>query len=175
MRVSDYVLSRLADEGVKRICLVYGGAIGELVDGFTRTNRIDYVATMGEQCAGFAAEGYAKASHGLGVAMATSGPGGGNLVTAIQNCFYDSVPVLFITGQVNTKFMRPDPSIRQLGFQETDIVSIVEPITKYAATVKEASTIRFHLSMALHTCKTDRPGPCLIDIPINVQKEEISC
>ena len=78
---------------------------------------------MHEQAGGFAAEGYAKIKGDLGVALATSGPGGQNFVTPIGNCFYDSVPCLFITGQINSRFLRPDESIRQIGFQETDIVS----------------------------------------------------
>lgn len=127
---------------------------------------------MHEQAAGFMAEGYAKV-HGFGVAMATSGPGGLNMVTCIGNCYYDSVPVLFITGQVNTRFMRPDDSIRQVGFQETDIVGVVKPITKLACTVKDPEDVPDVLNALIRTAKAGRPGPTLLDLPTDVQKTRI--
>ena len=173
VKVADYILGRLAEEKVDTIFLVYGGAIGELVDAIGRQDKIKYVATMGEQCAGFAAEGYAKTRHHLGVALATSGPGGGNLMTAIQNCYYDSVPVLFITGQVNTRFMRKDKSMRQLGFQETDIVGMAAPITKYAKTLKDPKEIRLEVERAITIALSGRPGPVLLDIPTDVAKMPI--
>lgn len=173
MRVSDYILQRLSQEGVRHVFMTYGGAIGELMDAFTRTDAIKYVAMMGEQTAGFAAEGYAKTAGGLGVAFATSGPGGGNLVTAIQNCYYDSVPCLFITGQVNTQFMRKSSGVRQRGFQETDIVSIVRPITKYAVRVTNPAYLRDKIETAIARARDGRPGPVLLDIPVDVQRAEI--
>lgn len=176
MKTSDYILDALAEEGVDVCFCVYGGAISELMDAFSRprTKPIHYVVAQHEQAAGFMAEGYAKANPGrIGVAIATSGPGGGNLVTCIQNAFYDSVPMLFITGQVSTKFMRPSADVRQLGFQETDIVGIVSPITKRAVTVKDPKQIRYEMRLALETCRSGRPGPCLIDIPIDVQRAEV--
>ena len=132
MKVADYIINHLSDIGIKEIFVVYGHANGDLVDAFTRNDKIRYIAVMHEQGGGFAAEGYSKVSGNIGVAMSTSGPGGMNLVTPIGNCYYDSVPCLFITGQINSQFMRPNKSIRQVGFQETDIVNIVKPITKYA-------------------------------------------
>jgi acetolactate synthase-1/2/3 large subunit len=133
-----------------------------------------YVVCQHEQAAGFAAEGYAKAGGRLGLAMATSGPGGGNLVTAIQNCFYDSTPCIFLTGQVATKFMRPAASaLRQLGFQETPIVGIVRQITKYARTVMHAREIGLTMDQAIHCAIAGRPGPVLIDLPNDVQGAEI--
>jgi acetolactate synthase-1/2/3 large subunit len=122
---------------------------------------------MHEQAASFMAEGYAKVK-GFGIAMATSGPGGLNMVTGIANCFYDSVPVLFITGQVQTRFIHQDPQLRQLGFQETDIVSIVKPITKYAKLVVD--NFESHVENAISLARNGRPGPCLLDIPGDIQK-----
>lgn len=154
--------------------MVYGAANGDLVDAFTRTDKTQYVAVMHEQAGGFAAEGYAKIKGKPGVAIATSGPGGMNFVTPMGNCFYDSVSCLFITGQINSRFLRPDPSIRQVGFQETDIVSIAAPITKYAKMVTEPKDIRYELEKALFICQTRRPGPVLLDLPIDVQKAEVN-
>lgn len=173
MKVADYIINYLAKQGIKECFVIYGAANGDLIDAFTRNKDIRYICTQHEQGAGFAAEGYAKITNKFGVAIATSGPGGMNFVTPIGNCFYDSVPCLFITGQVKTEFMRKDPSIRQVGFQETDIVSIVKPITKYAVCVKDARMIRYELEKALTLMLDGRCGPVLLDLPIDIQKSEI--
>jgi acetolactate synthase-1/2/3 large subunit len=169
--VSDAILARLALE-VDTVFGVYGGAIAELWDAFTRQDKLKYVCPMHEQSASFMAEGYSKV-HGFGVAMSTSGPGGLNMVTGIANCFYDSTPCLFITGQVQTRFIKPSPEIRQLGFQETDIVSIVKPITKYAVMVTDPTQALDQLELAIHMAKTGRPGPSLIDLPVDIQRANL--
>ena len=174
MRVSDYILQRLADEGIDTAFTVYGGAISELMDAFTRQDKIRYVCAQHEQAAGFMAEGYAKVKGVPGLAIATSGPGGQNLVTAIANCYYDSVACIFITGQVSTNLMRKTTELRQFGFQECPIVDIVRPITKYAETVKNSNMIKYSLYLAIQYCKEGRPGPVLLDIPGNIQKEEVN-
>src|SRR3990167_9493800 len=153
LKTADYIINYLADRGIDKIFVVYVAANGDLIDAFTRTDKTQYVAVMHEQGASFMAEGYAKVKGKPGVAIATSGPGGINLVTGIGNCFYDSVPCLFLTGQINSRFLRPDPSIRQIGFQETDIVSIVSPITKYARMVTKPEDIRYELEKALFICQ----------------------
>ena len=104
MQLADYVIDYLGDQGIKDIFEVYGAANGDFIDAFTRTTKTRYVATMHEQAAGFAVEGYSKIGGVVGVAIATSGPGAQNFVTPIANCYYDSVPALFITGQVNSEF-----------------------------------------------------------------------
>lgn len=169
--VAEHVIQTLAYAGVTHCFTVYGGAISDLVGALP--GRMKYVVCQHEQAAGFAAEGYAKARKGIGLAIATSGPGGGNLVTAIQNCYYDSTPVVFLTGQVATKFIRPSASdLRQLGFQETPIAEIVRPITKAAATVIYPENVpKFLLSM-IELCKHGRPGPVLLDLPNDVQRAE---
>jgi len=173
MKLADYIINYLSEIGVKEVFVVYGAANGSLIDAFTRNDNIRYVATMHEQGAGFAAEGYAKVSKNIGVEIATSGPGGMNFVTSVGNCFYDSVPCLFITGQIKTKYMRPDESIRQIGFQETDIISVVKPLTKYAKLVEDPNSIKYELQKAIYLAKNGRPGPVFLDIPIDVQKEDI--
>ena len=173
MKVVDFVINYLADYGINTAFVVSGAANANLLDAFSRTDRIKYVVMMHEQAAGFAAEGYAKISGKPGVAIATSGPGGMNLVTPMGNCFYDSTPCLFITGQINSGFLRPDPAVRQVGFQETDIVAIASPITKYAKMVKDPREIKQELEKALFYATSGRPGPVLLDIPMDVQKKEI--
>ena len=112
MKVADFIINNFADYGIDTMFVVYGAANGDLIDAFTRTDKTKYVAVMHEQGGGFAAEVYAKVTGKPGVAIATSGPGGMNLLTSMGNCFYDSVPCIFITGQINSQFLRPDPSIR---------------------------------------------------------------
>ncbi|MDP3957981.1 MAG: thiamine pyrophosphate-binding protein [bacterium] len=173
MKLADFVINHLAEKGIDKMFVVSGAANAYLIDAFTRSKKTEYVAVMHEQAAGFAAEGYAKVKGLPGVAIATSGPGGMNLVTPIGNCFYDSVPALFITGQINSDFLRADPSIRQVGFQETDIVAIVSPITKYAKLITKADEIKYELEKALFLATDGRPGPVHLDIPMNLQKAEI--
>ncbi len=176
MKVADFVINRLADEGIKDIFVVYGAANGDLIDAFTRTDKTRYVAVQHEQGGGFALEGYAKVSGKPGAAIATSGPGGMNFVTPIGNCYYDSVPGIFITGNVKSKYQKDDknPLIRQVGFQETDIAEIVKPITNYSKMITDPNRIRYELEKAIFLSQHPRPGPVLLDLPIDIQKAEIS-
>jgi acetolactate synthase-1/2/3 large subunit len=173
MKVADYVIGALGDAGIDKVFVVYGAANGDLIDAFTRVKTTEYVAVMHEQAGGFAAEGYAKIKGIAGAAIATSGPGGHNLLTCMGNCFYDSVPCVFITGQINSQFLRSDPSIRQVGFQETDIVGMAAPVTKYAKMITRAEEIRYEVEKALYLTTEGRPGPVLLDIPLDVQKKDI--
>jgi acetolactate synthase-1/2/3 large subunit len=174
MKVADYVIKYLADHGIDKMFVVYGAANGDLIDAFTRIKNTEYVAVMHEQAGGFAAEGYAKIKEKPGVAIATSGPGGQNLLTCMGNCFYDSTPAIFITGQIHSQFLRPDESIRQVGFQETDIVSMAKPVTKYAVMIKDAKDIKYEVEKAFFMANEGRPGPVLLDIPLNIQKIDIN-
>ena len=173
MKLSDYVVNYLADLGIKHVFVVTGAAIADVIDAFLRNDIIEYVAVMHEQTASFASETLTKVSGKLGVSMATSGPGGTNLLTGIANCWYDSVPNLFITGQVNSAFLRSDSSIRQVGFQENDIVSMSKPITKYATIITNPNKIKWTLDKAVHEATTGRPGPVLIDLPVDIQKQDV--
>lgn len=172
MRVAEYLIDRLAGV-VDTAFLVYGGAISDLVDALP--GRMRYVVAQHEQAAGFMAEGHSKVSGKPGLVIATSGPGGGNLVTPIQNCYYDSTPLICLTGQVATPFMRPQGSkLRQLGFQETPITEIVRPITKYSETVITARDVQYHLSEAIRQATSGRKGPVLLDLPNDIQRQEIT-
>lgn len=173
-KCADYIINFLADRGISPIFLVYGGAVGDLVDSFTRNAKTRYVCTMTEQAAGFAAEGYAKVTGKPGVAIATSGPGGQNLLTGIANCFYDSIPLIALVGQVKQEFLRPNDLVRQVGFQECDIVSMSTPVTKYAKMITEPHSIRYELEQAYWVATSGRPGPVLLDLPVDVQKAEVS-
>ena len=151
-----------------------GGSVTHLIDSLHKVKGLTYIQNYHEQASSFCADAYARVSGGVGVAIATSGPGATNLITGIANAFFDSVPCLFITGQVSTYAIKTKQSIRQQGFQETDIVSIVKPITKFAETVLEPEKIRHYLEKAFFYAQSGRPGPVLIDIPHNVQASEIN-
>lgn len=173
MRLSDYILAYLADRGVTTVFGVTGAAIADLIDAFTRTDRVRFVVTQHEQAAANAAEGLARMTGGLGVAVATSGPGGTNLLTGIANCWYDSIPALFITGQINSKFLKTSLRLRQVGFQENDIVAMARPITKYAIQSRKPQDIRYLLDRLYYLATSGRPGPVLLDIPVDVLRAEV--
>ena len=173
MKLSDYVVEFIADAGVKHIFMVPGGGAMHLNDSLGRSDRLEYICNLHEQASAMAAETYAKATGGLGVALVTTGPGGTNTVTGVAGAWLDSTACLFVSGQVKRPDMKGDTGVRQMGVQEVDIVAIVKPITKYAVTVMEPETIRFHLERAVHLATTGRPGPVWIDIPLDVQAAEI--
>ena len=173
MKLSDYVVEFISHQGVNHVFELIGGAITHLIDSIYHSSDLECVSVHHEQTGAFAAEAYARINGRLGVAMATSGPGALNMVTGIGSCWFDSVPCLFITGQVNTYEYKFDRPVRQIGFQETDIVSIVKPITKYAELITEPQSIRYHLEKAVWLAQNGRPGPVLLDIPMNIQRAEI--
>ena len=173
MKLSDYVFSFIAKQGVKEIFSVAGGGSMHLVDSLGRNNDIDYIAVHHEQAATMAAESYSRTTNNIGVALVTSGPGGTNTITGVCGAWIDSIPIIIISGQVNTKSMIRDTGVRQFGVQESDIIKIVDSITKYAVTIYDPLKIRYHLEKALFLAKNGRPGPVWIDIPINIQSAEI--
>lgn len=170
MKVSDYIADVLYAKGVEFVFEMIGGMITHIIDSIHQKGRIQIVSMHHEQAAGFAAEAVGRVTGVPGVALATSGPGATNLVTAIGSCFFDSVPAVFITGQVNTTELAGERPIRQQGFQETDIVSIVRPITKAAWLVTKAEDLPEIMEQAFHLAVEGRPGPVLIDIPMDVQR-----
>lgn len=171
IKLSDYVVNFFSKKGVDTMFAITGGASLHLIDSIARHPSAGYVCPHHEQGAAMAADGYARTSGGLGVALATSGPGATNLITGICCCYYDSVPVIFLTGQVSTFRMVGDTGVRQIGFQETPIVDICKPITKYAVQLSDPKRIRYELEKAIDIALSGRPGPVLIDIPDNLQRE----
>lgn len=170
MKLSDYIIKFLEEEGIEHIFGYIGGAITHLVDSAHKSKKMKFIQVYHEQTASIAAEGYSRNSNKIGVAMATSGPGATNMITGIADAYFDSIPTIFITGQVNTYEFKYDKPIRQQGFQETDIVSIVKPITKYCDIVDKPEKIRYFLEKAIYIVKEGRPGPVLLDIPMDIQR-----
>jgi len=172
--VAHYVAQFLKAQGIKHVFVVSGGASLRLIHAIDETPGIDFVCPQHEQAGAMAADGYARASGNLGAAMATSGPGATNMITGVCSAYYDSVPTIFITGQVATFRMKGNTKVRQIGFQETATVEMYKPITKYAVLIDNPLKIRYELEKACHLAKSGRPGPVLIDIPDNLQRENIN-
>ena len=177
VRLADYVMRHLADSGVRHIFLVTGGGAMHLNDAISREPRIRYVCNHHEQASAMAAEGYARTANAIGVVNVTAGPGGLNALNGVFGAFTDSIPMLVLSGQTKRETCMASydlPGLRQLGDQEVDIVSMVEGITKYAKLVLEPDSIRFELDKALHLATSGRPGPCWLDIPVDVQSALIN-
>lgn len=165
----DFLIRR----GCTHVFGYLGGAVTHLIDSFYQRNEITFIGTYHEQGAAFAAEGYARMKNDIGVAVATSGPGATNLLTGIGSAYFDSIPCLYLTGQVNTYEYKGDSPVRQVGFQETDIVSMVKPIVKYAVRITDPYRIRQELEKAVFLANSGRKGPVLLDIPMDIQRAEI--
>lgn len=172
MKASDYIVEFIKDQGVTDVFGYPGGMVTHLMDSLSKSSVRSHV-TYHEQGAAFAACGYAQTTGKVGVAYATSGPGATNLITGICNAYFDSIPTVFITGQVNTFEYKGDLGVRQRGFQETDIVSMVKPVTKHAVRITDADRLRFHLEQAFRIAQEGRKGPVLLDIPMDIFRAEI--
>lgn len=175
MKASDYIAQTLAARRVPAVFELIGGMITHLIDSIHVHGQTPIVSMRHEQGAAFAAEAAGRIVGDIpGVAMATSGPGATNLLTGIGSCYFDSSPAVFITGQVNRHEMKGQRAVRQLGFQETDIAAMAEPITKAVFRVDSAEQLPQILDDAFRIATTGRRGPVLIDIPMDVQRDPIS-
>lgn len=176
MRVADYIASHLLKLGARKVFMLNGGMMMHLVDTLGRPGGLDYVAQHHEQASAMAADGYARRSGELGVCYATSGPGATNIVTGVAGAWQDSTPVLFLTGQSkSTQTIEKSgiDGLRQYGTFEVDIVPIVKSITKYAVMVLDPARVRYQLEKALYLATTGRPGPVLLDLPLDIQGAQI--
>ncbi len=169
IKVSDYIFSFLSDAGVKDVFLLPGGGCMHLLDSLGRRNELNPVCCLHEQAAIIAAEAHAQYTNRPGVALVTTGPGATNAITGVAGAWIDSTPLLVLSGQVKRGDRLQNFGVRQMGIQEVDIVSLVEPITKYAVTVLEPKQIREHLKKAVYAATTGRKGPVWLDIPLDVQ------
>jgi acetolactate synthase-1/2/3 large subunit len=175
LKASDALARFLIAHRVHTCFELVGGMITHMLDSLAESGQFNIISMHHEQSAAFAAEGVARSSKGktLAVAMGTSGPGATNMITGIGDCWFDSVPCLFVTGQVNTRELKGTRAIRQQGFQELDIVEVVKSLTKYAARVDSAEALLPELHKALSAALSGRQGPVLLDIPNDVQRTGI--
>lgn len=175
MKVSDYIVDFLASKGITDVFGYPGGSVTNLMESFrVNRNSIEAHVVYHEQAAAFAACAYAQVTGNVGVAYATGGPGATNMLTGIGHAFYDSIPTIFLTGNVNTYERHGDLPIRQKGFQESDIISVASPLTKAALVVDKPEDVRFILEKAYYIATSGRKGPVLIDLPMDVQRGEVN-
>jgi acetolactate synthase-1/2/3 large subunit len=170
MKVSDIVADCIVNLGVDTVFGISGGASLHILNSINENRRLKLVSMQHEQSAAMAADGYSRTSKNLGVAVTTSGPGATNLMTGIAGCFYDSIPCLFITGQVSTNRQTKGTGVRQTGFQETPISDMVKTITKYTVTISDAGQVQEEIYKAAAIAMSGRPGPVLVDIPDDIQR-----
>lgn len=174
MKVTTFIAQFLKEKGINTVFELQGGMITRIIDELHHHGGFSIVSMHHEQAAAFAADAFGRVTNKPGIALATSGPGATNLITGICSCYFDSVPAIFITGQVNISEQKGEKATRQIGFQETEIVPIVKPITKAAFSVISANEIPGILEYAYSLAMEGRPGPVLIDIPMDLQLADIN-
>lgn len=173
MKLSDFVFKFLEDKNVDSVFTVSGGGAIHLCDSLGRSESIKYYCCHHEQAVSMAAEGYTRTSGRPGVCLVTSGPGGTNAITGAACAWADSIPQIIISGQVYLHQTIGESGLRQLGVQESNIIDLVKPITKYAEMVKDPEDILHHLEKAWELATTGRPGPVWLDIPGDIQNAQI--
>src|ERR1035437_731410 len=173
LKLSDYVMDFIAKQGVKHVFMLAGGGAMHLNDSLGRCKGLQYVCNLHEQACAIAAEAYSRVTNQLSFALVTAGPGGTNTITGVAGAWLDSTPVLFISGQVKRADLKRDSGLGVLGVQEIDIVAIIKTITKYAVTIEDPATIRYHLEKAVYLALNGRRGPVWLDIPLDVQAAQI--
>ncbi len=173
IKVSDYVIKRLEETGTKHMFMLPGGGAMHLNDSLGNSRKIQYICCLHEQACAIAAEAYARVTNKIGLLMVTTGPGGTNALTGVAGAYLESTPVFVVSGQVKRADMINRQGVRQQGMQELDIISVVKPMTKYAALVDDPQMIRYHVERALYEATHGRKGPVWLDIPLDVQASVI--
>jgi acetolactate synthase-1/2/3 large subunit len=173
MRVADYIFDFIANQGVEHVFFLPGGGAMHLNNALLRQPRLQAVSMLHEQGAAIAAEGYARTSGKFGACLVTSGPGATNALTGLAGAWFESTPVMYVSGQVKRADLKGDSGLRQLGTQELDIVSVVAPLSKYAVCLIDPQQVRYELEKARHLMLSGRKGPVWLDVPLDVQATEI--
>lgn len=169
IKLSDYVMEYIAGLGVKNVFMLPGGGCMHLVDSLGRNKKLEFIVNLHEQACAIAADAYSQYTDNIGVALVTTGPGGTNTITGLCASWIESIPVLIISGQVKRADLMIGKGVRQIGPQEVDIINLVKPITKYAATVMDPEDIKYHLERAVYCAREGRMGPVWLDIPLDIQ------
>lgn len=171
IKVTDWIIKWLEGYGVKHIFMVVGGGSMHLNDSIGKSKKIKYICMHHEQACSFAAEGYARASGKVAVVCVTTGPGSTNALTGVLGQWLDSVPVLYLAGQVGQDVsMKRVKNMRQLGDQEAPIIDMVKPITKYAVEITKPKQILKELPKAVKLATTGRPAPVWLSIAMDLQE-----
>ena len=174
MRLADFVIKFLEEKKIDTVFTVSGGGSIFLCDALYKSKKLKYIACHHEQAVAYATESYSRARNKPGAAIVTTGPGGTNCASGVACCWIDSVPAIFISGQVFLNQTIGNSGLRQVGVQEFDIVNMVKSITKYAVIIRKPNEIKYHLEKAYNICTEGRPGPVWIDIPANIQNAKIN-
>lgn len=176
IRVADYILKRIADEGVKHLFYVPGGQCVYLMDALRRSEELEGIGMHHEQAVAMAALSYSVYNNNLGACLVTTGCAGTNTLTGILHAWQDSIPMIVISGQqpYDQTVKASGLPLRQVGIQEADTETIVKPITKYAVTISSAEEIAYHMDKALYLAKEGRKGPVWIDVPLNIQNSMVN-
>jgi acetolactate synthase-1/2/3 large subunit len=174
MKLTGYVIDFLANEGIKHIFGFTGGGVVHFFDSADKNQNIQTIFCHHEQAVALAAVSYSRLTGNLGAAIVTTGPGGTNTLTGVLAAWQDSIPVIFISGQSRLDHTSRGKSLRQLGTQEIDILSVVKHITKYAEMIEDHNRVRYHLEKAVHFAREGRPGPVWLDVPLDFQWAEVN-
>lgn len=173
VKISDYVMQFIADLGVDKVFYITGGGAMHLNDSLGRNESLEGICMIHEQGASIAAEAYARVHEGYGACLVTSGPGGTNALTGLVGAYIDSIPVIFLSGQVKRADLIGDQKLRQFGIQEVDIISMVQSHTKYAVQIQNPEDIRYEMEKAAALAVHGRPGPVWIDLPLDIQAMQV--
>ena len=173
MKVSDFIIRRLEEHGVRDVFLLSGGGMMHLLDSVFQSKLIRPWCNLHEQASAVCAEAYAQATGGLGVCMVTSGPGATNAITGAVNAWIDSDPVLVISGQAKTSDLVGDRGVRQTGSQEVMITAMTQCVTKYAVTVTDKKMVKYHLDRAVYLATHGRKGTVWVDVPLDIQGAQV--
>ena len=176
MKLSDYVAQRVVELGVKHVFMVTGGGAMHLNHSLGTNKNLECIFNHHEQACAIAAEAYYRVNNELPLVNVTSGPGGTNAITGVYGAFVDSIGMVVLSGQVKweTTVRSTGLPLRQYGDQELDIEELVRPVTKYCHMVTDPKSIKYHLEKAFYLAKSGRPGPCWLDIPLDVQGAQIN-
>ena len=167
MKISDIVIEFLESKGIEHVFVVSGGGCIHLVDSLGKS-KLNYICMHHEQGTAMAAEGYARIKNDVAACLVTTGPGGTNALTGVLGCWLDSIPTIFISGQVSLSQISRGTGCRQIGDQEFDIISTVKSMTKYCKMIENKNEILYELNKAYDIAKSGRPGPVWLDSPLDI-------
>lgn len=173
IKISDYVVDYLVSLGIKDIFLISGGGCIHLIDSIGKNKKIKFICNHHEQASAIAAEAYSRVTEKISACLVTTGPGSTNALTGLIGAWLDSIPVIFISGQVKRETIADYSKLRQVGDQEINIIDMVKSVTKYAVTILKEEEISYHLEKALYLATHGRPGPVWINIPLDIQGAKI--
>lgn len=173
VKVSDYLMEKIADVGIDKVFYVSGGGAMHFNDSLGKSKKLQGIAMLHEQGASIAAEAYARSRDGMGACLVTSGPGATNAITGLVGAYIDSIPVIFLSGQAKRLDLRGDSGVRQFGIQEVSIVPMVRKYTKYAVQIRRPEDVRYEFEKAVSVARAGRPGPVWLDVPLDIQASQI--